>query len=191
MNVRIADRVKIGVIIAVGAIMIYALFVSRDHITFVAHWLGIPGWQAETAFILVDLPALVGKVMQLPVFAASTRKAGREMTYMSGSISLVCNVAAGLIMHSYGAAGWGVFVVGMFLYMESRLTKIKPAVAVTRAKNAAATTIARTTSKSTGTGWSPARRAAHEARKAAAVAPVSPGAPSVATLPMDEFEAAI
>ncbi len=32
MNVKIADRVRLAVTITAGLIMVYALFVSRDHI---------------------------------------------------------------------------------------------------------------------------------------------------------------
>jgi hypothetical protein len=138
MNVKIADRVKLAVMLLVGAVMVYALFVSRDHITEVALFVGVAGWQAQTAFVLVDLPALIGKVMQIKaIFSGNTGKHGREMTYVSGSVSLVCNAAAGLIHGSWGAAGWGIFVVVMFLYLESKMTKIKPAASVTRKKNAA------------------------------------------------------
>lgn len=134
--VLIANRIRAGVTIAVSLVMVYALYVSMDHITHVAHWIGVPGWQAATAFLLVDLPALIGKVLQMKYFAASTRRVGRRLTYFSGSLSLVCNVGSGLILGSYGAAGWGAFVVIMFLVLESVITKIKPAAAVTRAKNA-------------------------------------------------------
>jgi len=175
MNVKIADRIKMLVVIVTALIMVYALYVSKDHITHVAHFIGIPGWQAATAFILIDLPALIGKLMGLKYFSATTRKAGRQMTYFSGSISLICNVASGLILGSFGAAGWGAFVVMMFLYLESRITKIKPASSVTRAKNAAngeapvkvsKGKAAKPTHPLKGVGWSPERRAAFEAKRA-------------------------
>jgi len=185
MNVKIADRIKTLVVVVTALIMVYALYVSKDHITHVALFIGIGGWQAHTAFVLIDLPALIGKLMGLKYFAASTRKAGRQMTYLSGSISLICNVASGLILGSFGAAGWGAFVVMMFLYLESRITKIKAAASVTRAKNAANEDGEPATAKASkpahplaGRGWSPERRAAHEAKKlerqfAMASAPVS------------------
>lgn len=157
--VVIAGRIKVGVIVAISLVMVYALFVSREHVTEVAHWLGVPGWQAETAFILVDLPALVGKVLQVKYFAHSTRKVGTKLTYLSGGISLACNIGAGLILGSYGAAGWGAFVVAMFLVLESVIVKIKPAAAVTRAKNAATGT-AQPTSKAPTARQIAARKAA-------------------------------
>jgi hypothetical protein len=177
MNVRIADRVKLAVVLLVGAVMVYALFVSRDHITEVALFIGVAGWQAQTAFVLVDLPALIGKVMQIKaIFSGNTGKHGREMTYVSGSVSLVCNAAAGLIHHSWGAAGWGIFVVMMFLYLESKMTKIKPAASVTRKKNADTTT---TVTAPTPRQLAARKAAATRARNAAA--PVSPGVGPVGT----------
>lgn len=136
MNVRIADRVKLAVTVVVTLIMVYALFVSRDHITHVAHLIGLDGYQAETLFVLVDIPALVGKALRMKYFAASTRKVGGRLMIASGIVSLACNVASGWFSGGYGPAGYGVFVVVMFLVMENVVTKIKPAAAVTRAKNA-------------------------------------------------------
>lgn len=172
--VTTANRIRKYVTAAVTGLMVYALWVSMTHITYVATWAGIPGAEAKTAFILVDLVALIGKVFQLKYFAASTRKHGRQMTYVSGSISLACNVFAGILHGSVGAAVWGAFVVGMFLYLESKIAKIKPAAAVTRAKNAESETeISKAPAKVPaavgprgGKVWTPERRAAFEARKA-------------------------
>jgi hypothetical protein len=126
--VTIARRVRAVVTLAVTLVMVYALVVSREHITHVAYWLGIPGWQAETAFILVDLPALIGRVLQLKYFDADvTQRVGRRLTYFSGSLSLAANVASGVILGSYGAAGWGAFVVVMFVVLEGVIAKISPA----------------------------------------------------------------
>lgn len=169
MNTKTADRIKYLVIGVIALVMLYALYVSKEHVTEVAQWLGIPGWQAKTAFILVDVPALLGKLMGLPCFKPATRKAGREMTYVSGSISLACNIGAGLIIHSWGAAGWGAFVVGMFLYLENKATKIGPAAGVTRKKNAAPASKPRTAAQIAG-----AKRAG-ATRKARAAMPTSPG----------------
>lgn len=137
MNVKIANRIKFWITTAVSAVMVYALIVSASHIIHVAQTIGVPGWQAKTSWILVDLPALIGKVLQLKVFSSSTRKAGRGLTYFSGSLSLACNIASGLILGSWGAAGWGAFVAMMFLVLETVVTRIKPAAGVTRAKNRA------------------------------------------------------
>lgn len=138
MNVKIADRIKLAVTVVVALIMLLALYVSRDHITDVAYRIGLTGYQAETLFVLVDVVALIGKVLQLKYFAASTRKIGRRLMIAAGVISLTCNVASGWLSGGYGPAGYGVFVVLLFLALENVLTKIKPAAAVTARKNAAA-----------------------------------------------------
>lgn len=182
--VVIANRIKAAVIVVISLVMIYALFVSREHITEVAHWLGVPGWQAETAFILVDLPALVGKVLQLKYFSHSTRKVGTKLTYLSGAISLACNIGAGVILGSFGAAGWGAFVVVMFLVLESVVVKIKPAAAVTRAKNAANGSAKPASTKPTARQL--AARKGAETRRRNAARPVSPG-----QVPLTELNASM
>ena len=179
MNVKIADRVRATVTIVATLIMIYALFVSRDHITHVARLIGLGGYQAETLFVLIDLPALVGKAMMLPYFAKRpTRSTGRILMLLSGTLSVVCNVTSGWFGGGIGPACYGAFIVFMFLLLEWAVVRIKPASSVTRARNA--------TSNQTPKSPNPKRSAA--ARKgaatrrrnaAAAVAPVSPGAPAV------------
>jgi len=170
--VETANRIRGYVTAAVGLVMVYALFVSITHITHVAVWLGIPGWQAKTAFLLVDLPALIGKVLGMKYFARSTQKVGTKLMFFSGAISLTCNVSSGVLEGSVGAAGWGAFVVVMFLVLEGVITKIRPAAAVTRAKNAVegktekaeATTVAEVGPRG-GQKWSAERRAKYEAAK--------------------------
>jgi len=137
MNVKIANCIRGAVIAVVSMIMVLALYVSKDHITDVAHRIGLVGYQAETLFVLIDVVALIGKVLQLKYFAASTRKVGKRLMIAAGVISLTCNVASGWLSGGYGPAGYGVFVVVLFLVLESVVLKIKPAASVTRAKNAA------------------------------------------------------
>lgn len=165
MNVKIADRVRLAVTIVSGLIMVYALIVSADHISHVAHLIGLIGYQAATLFVLIDLPALVGKVLRLKYFAASTRRTGLKLMVASGILSLLCNVSSGLFEGGLGPAGYGAFVVVMFLVMENVVTKIKPAASVARAKNATPVK-------------APARRGT--ARKA--TTPKTPKAPSVRQL---------
>jgi hypothetical protein len=185
MNVVIADRVKLAVVLAVGAIMVYALYVSKEHITEVALFIGVTGWQAWTAFVLVDLPALIGKVLQIrSIFSGYTGKHGRQMTYLSGSLSLACNASSGLIHHSWGAAGWGIFVVIMFLYLESKLTKIRPAASVTRKRNATTENAAQPSTKPTARQL--AARKGAETRRRNAARPVSPG-----QVPLTELNASM
>lgn len=169
MNVKVADRIKTVVTVVVALIMVLALYVSRDHITDVAHRIGLTGYQAETLFLLVDVVAVIGKVLQLKYFAASTRKVGKRLMFGAGVISLTCNVASGWLSGGYGPAGYGVFVVVLFLVLENVLTKIKPAAAVTRVKNA--------NSEKPKTKLTPRQIAARKAaatRARNAAAPVSP-----------------
>lgn len=134
MNVKVAMWIK-GIVTAVSVgILVYVAFVSRDHITHIGQLMNLEPYQSQTLFVLIDLPALVGKAMQLPVFAHSTRVFGRKLTYFSGGMSLVCNVVAGAILGGYGPAGYGAFIVLMFVIMETAVMKIKPAAAVTKAK---------------------------------------------------------
>lgn len=137
MNVKIADRIKNAVVAVVTLLMVYALFVSRDHITDVGYRIGLHGYQAESLFVLVDVVALIGKALMLKYFSPATRNMGRNLMITSGLLSLVCNVASGWLSGGYGTAGYGVFIVVMFLVLENVVTKIKPSAAVTRAKNAA------------------------------------------------------
>lgn len=141
MNVQtVASRIRAWIVAAVTAVMVYALVVSAAHIIHVAQTVGVPGWQAKTAWVLVDLPALIGKLLQIKlprhgyVFVASTRKTGVKLTFFSGTISLACNIASGLIEGSFGAAGWGAFVVMMFLVLETVVTKIKVATGASKSK---------------------------------------------------------
>jgi len=175
VNVKIADRIKTAVIVVTALIMAYALFVSRDHITHVALLIGLTGYQASTLFVFIDLPALIGKVLQLRYFAASTRKMGFRLMALSGTLSLVCNIVSGFVGGGYGPAGYGAFIVLMFVGLEHVIVRIKPAAAVTRAKNAGAVK----TPKSPNPKRSAAARKGAETRRRNAVAPVSPGAPSV------------
>ncbi len=171
MNVKIADRVRLAVTLVATLIMVYALFVSRDHITHVAHLIGLGGYQAETLFVLIDLPALVGKAMMLPYFAKRTRDAGRLLMVLSGSLSVVCNVTSGWFGGGIGPAGYGAFVVFMFLLLEWAVVRIKPAAAVTRARNAGGVE----TQAPALTSRQIAARKGVETRRRKATAPVSPG----------------
>src|SRR5258705_12685454 len=87
----------------------------------------------------------------------------------AGVISLTCNVASGWLSGGYGPAGYGVFGVVLFLVLENVITKIKPAAAVTRAKNTAAPI------KATPTARQLAARKGAATRARNAAAPVSPG----------------
>jgi len=183
MNVKVAAWIK-GIVTAVSVgILVYVALVSRDHITHIGQLMNLESYQAKTLFVLIDLPALVGKVLQLPVFAHSTRKFGRKLTYFSGGLSLACNVIAGFVAGGYGPAAYGVFIVIMFLIMETAIMKIKPAAAVTKAKRSAkAASAAPAKPKATST----ARKCAPgctcgKHNRAANIAPVSPGVGPIGT----------
>ncbi|HMG32002.1 MAG TPA: hypothetical protein VK585_17995 [Jiangellaceae bacterium] len=146
-----------------------------------AHLIGLYGYQAATLFILIDIPALVGKALRLRYFSTTTRKTGLRLMIVSGTLSLVCNVLSGWFGGGVGPAGYGAFVVLMFLVMENVVTRIKPAAAVTRAKNATSDT---TDSTPAQPALTPAQRGAEtrkrnaevkrlEAAYAAQAAPVS------------------
>lgn len=138
MNATIASRVKTAVTVILTAILVFVLFVSRDHITQTAYTIGLRGYQANTLFVLIDIVALIGKVLMLKYFARSTRKLGMWMLCVSGSLSLACNVFAG---HNLGERIYGAFIVILFVALEQVVTKIKPAASVkaaaTKAANAA------------------------------------------------------
>lgn len=134
MNVKAADRVRALVTAIASAILLYALFVSATHIAHVGHFVGLRNFEANTLFILVDVPIVVGKLMVLRYFAPTTRRSGRRLMVAGLVVSLACNVCSGLIGGGYGAAGYGAFVVMMAFAMENAIGKIKPAGAVTRAK---------------------------------------------------------
>lgn len=185
MNVTIANRVKLAATIVCTAILVYILFVSRDHITDTAHMMGLVGYTASTLFILIDIPALLGKVLSTKYFAKSTRSIGFRLMLVSGSLSLVCNVLAG---HNVGQRVYGAFIIGLFVGLEQVVTRIKPAAAV----KAAATKAAKAAPAPAAPAAAPKRAAKcadgctcgkHNRRKAGEVTnPVSPGQVDLAEL---------
>lgn len=134
MNVKAADRVRALVTVIASGILLYALYVSATHIAHVGHFVGLRAFEANTLFILIDIPIIVGKLMVLRYFAPTTRRSGRRLMVAGLLASLACNVGSGLIGGGYGAAGYGAFVVVMAFAMENAIGKIKPAGSVTRAK---------------------------------------------------------
>src|SRR5262245_8936165 len=189
MNVKIADRVRLVVTIVATLIMVYALLVSRDHITHVARLIGLTGYQAETLFVLIDLPALVGKAMMLPYFAKRpTRNTGRILMTLSGSLSVVCNVTSGWFGGGVGPAAYGAFVVFMFLVLEWAVVRIKPAAAVTRARSADSVATTRpVTAKGNVRRCAPGCTCGQHR----AAAPVSPGLPPVSAPAAEAVDAIV
>lgn len=138
MNVAIANRVRTAVTSATTAILIFVLYVSKDHITDIAFWLGLHGYQAYTLFVLIDIVALIGKVLNTKYFAKSTRTMGFKLMLAAGAMSLACNVGSGFLHGSIGAASYGAFIVALFVALEQVVIRIKPAASVTAAKTRAA-----------------------------------------------------
>jgi hypothetical protein len=136
MTVKVANRVRAAVTVVATLIMVYALFVSRDHITHVAFLIGLGGYQASTLFVLVDLPALVGKARQLRYFAASTRRTWHAVDVDERHAQLRVQRGERLVRRRVRSGRVRSVVVIVFLVMENAVTKIKPAAAVTKARNA-------------------------------------------------------
>ena len=110
---KIANLVRFLVTLVTAAILAFVLYVSRDHITEVAYWMGLRGYQAETLFILVDIVALTGKVLNTGYFDKPTRRMGFKLMLGAGTASLACNVGAGILIHSSaGLAVYGAMIVG-------------------------------------------------------------------------------
>lgn len=175
MNVTIANRVKTGVTFVVTAILLFVLFVSRDHITHAAHMIGLDGYQAETLFVLIDIVALVGKVLTMKYFAKSTRKIGLRLLIAAGTLSLACNVFAG---NNFGERLYGAFIVILFILLEQVVTRIKPAASVT----AAATRAANRAAAPAAPVLTPAQRGAQTRKANAAAAAKTPKAPAAAPM---------
>lgn len=189
MNVTIANRVKLGVTLVCTAILMFVLYVSRDHITHTAHTIGLGGYQAETLFILIDIVAIVGKVLTMKYFAKSTRKIGLRLLVTAGTLSLACNVFAG---SNLGERLYGAFIVVLFVGLEQVVTRIKPAPAVTAAKTreakattTEATVTKKTTAKKCAAGCTCGKHSPVRTPKAPAAAPVSPGHGPVSNAPSE------
>lgn len=165
MNVVIANRVRVIVTAIAAVILLYALTISATHIAHVGHFGGLRDFEANSLFILIDIPIVVGKLMALPYFAPTTKRTGKRLIAAGLVVSLGCNVGSGLISGGYGPAAYGAFVVGMAFLMEHTISKIRPAAAVTKARNTA-------TEKATPATPNKATRARKP--KAPAAAPVSP-----------------
>lgn len=162
-----AVRTIATVKLIVWGLLAYSMFTSATHITDTAHSLGLTGFAANTLWVLIDIPAIVGKLLGGKAFARSTQRLGFKLMIFSGLLSLACNVYAG---DNLGQRGHGVLVVVMFIILENVATKIKAAPAVkaaqTRARNAAAGNTPAPVSKR-----SAAARKGHATRKAKATVP--------------------
>lgn len=109
-----------------GALMlVYGLFLSREHITHVGHMLRLAEHEAATLFIFVDLLAVFGKMMMSKHLSAKTRRIGKWFLIAGGALSLTCNVVSGFASGGYGAAGYGAFIVGIIAALEYATANIR------------------------------------------------------------------
>lgn len=124
----VADPVRRTVaagILSGALITIYGLFLSRDHITFCGYAIRLTPLEAETLFIFVDVVAGFGKMLMSHRLVAKTRRIGRSLLIAGGSVSLICNVASGIMHHSIGAAVYGAGIVGLIAWLEYAVANIK------------------------------------------------------------------
>lgn len=130
--------------IAFGLVLgLYTLFVSREHITHIGYLIGLKPFEAETLFLLVDFIAIFGKLLTNRKLSAKTRRIGRQGLWAGLLLSLVCNVASGLLSGGYGAAIYGAFIVGMLLWIEYAVANIKAKASAPRSRSTEATPVKR------------------------------------------------
>lgn len=153
-------------------IALYALFISREHITDIGTWARLTSLEAGTLFIFVDFVAIYGKLLTSKRLAAKTRRIGYKFMMAGGGVSLLCNIGAGIITRNIGESVYGAFIVGIVGALEYAIANTKAKAVRLETDREAAPARATTTavSMSRTDGWSPARRAAQEARKAAKAA---------------------
>lgn len=138
-DTRAAHKTVVLGIISGLIIGLYGLFVSRSHITEVAYWANIGGdWECETAFIVVDVLVLYGKILTSKRLTAKTRRAGYRLMVIGGIASVLCNIGAGLIHGSYGASVWGVAIVGVVALIEHSISVTEAKRTIKRAAKATA-----------------------------------------------------
>jgi hypothetical protein len=68
-------------------------------------------FECETLFVIVDFVALYGKLLMSKRLTAKTRRIGKWSLVVAGSASLACNVAAGILRGSLGAAFYGTIII--------------------------------------------------------------------------------
>lgn len=122
---RAVGRAKaIARIIGVG-LLAYGLWLSRGHITEIGYAIGLSVFEAETLFVLVDIVALLGKLLTSRLFVAKTRRIGYKLMVVGGALSLAANVTAGLLHGGLGRALYGAGVVAMIVLIEYATVNIK------------------------------------------------------------------
>lgn len=98
---------------------------SRFHITEVGLWWGLTAREAMWLFVFIDVTAVFGKLLSLPVFSHRTRRKGYIIFGVCGTLSLAFNVGAGLIARSFGRAMFGAAIIGFLALVEWATVDIK------------------------------------------------------------------
>lgn len=195
------------------ALMVLAAGISASHIIAAWEMIGLPAPYSYTTPLFIDLIAVAGKLSMLPRFDRypAFQRSGRKMLMAMGGLSLAANIGAG---STWGERGYGLLIVGAFLFLENHLTKaagrvreipvvetVDPTVAERRkaaAAKAAATrranaekaaqdeaeAIVAAEAKRIARNTAARQRAA--AKKLAELAPSSPGHPAVILSPADK-----
>lgn len=121
-----ARRIVLFGVLSGIAFTIYCLFISREHITTVGYAIRLKSFEAETLFILVDFVAMFGKMLTSKRLTAKTRRIGFKWMVGAGTISLACNIIAGLLDDwNFGEAGYGAAIVALIVFLEYTIVNTK------------------------------------------------------------------
>jgi hypothetical protein len=104
------------------ALMLLAAGISASHIIHAWEMLQLPAPYSYTTPLFIDLIAIAGKLSMLPRFDRypAFQRSGRRMLMVMGGLSLAANIGAG---STWGERGYGLLIVGGFLFLENHLTK--------------------------------------------------------------------
>lgn len=134
-NVEDNKRYKLAKVISKGYLL-GALSISFSHFIHAFNKLGLEGFGAVSMPFAVDGLALFGVLLQHKSFSQDTRKIGRWLQMICGSLSLAVNVYSG--WGSAGAVIQGATWVVIYMMMELIVSKIRLASADAAAADAAA-----------------------------------------------------
>lgn len=104
------------------ALMVLAAGISASHIIAAWEMLGLAAPYSWTTPLFIDLVAIAGKLSMLPRFDRypAFQRSGRKMLMAMGALSLAANIGAG---STWGERGYGLLIVGAFMFLENHLTK--------------------------------------------------------------------
>ncbi len=141
-------RSKITRTLNIGYLLI-AAGLSYIHIVEVLqHWGST--WQSWIGPILIDGLAFIAKLYDNTTYTPATRKLAHRTVLVVGSLSLGCNIYAGVLTSAYGDSALGVLAVLGFMWGEklaekatlsrarTQTTRRRPAAKKTAAKKAPA-----------------------------------------------------